>query len=87
MPRSNAAAPCFTVYSRSYCHLCDDLIAGLHTLQARQRFEFRVIDVDSDPGLEAQFGELVPLLMHGERELCHYHLDSAAVTAYLAQIS
>ena len=51
------------------------------------RFELSVIDVDSEPGLEGRYGELVPVLMHGERELCHYRLDAPAVTAYLAQIS
>lgn len=76
-----------TVLSRTYCHLCDEMIEGLRALQARHRFELSVIDVDSEPGLEARYGELVPVLMHGERELCHYHLDAPAVTAYLAQIS
>lgn len=85
--RADAGLPVLTVYSRSYCHLCDDMIAGLQALQARHRFELRVEDVDSTPELERRYGELVPVLMHGERELCHYHLDAAAVTAYLAQIS
>ena len=39
------------------------MIAGLRTLQAGDRFELEVIDVDSDPLLEAQYGELVPVLM------------------------
>ena len=88
MPAADdAIAPCLTVYSRVYCHLCDDMIAGLRALQARHRFELQVVDVDSEPQLEARYGELVPVLMHGERELCHYHLDGPAVTAYLVQIS
>jgi len=72
-----------TLYSRTWCHLCEDMLAGLRELQARQQFELTVIDVDTRPELEARFGEQVPVLMHGERELCHYHLDSAAVTDYL----
>ena len=35
------------------------------------------------PELEARWGEWVPVLLHGEHELCHYHLDEAAVRAYL----
>jgi len=46
--------------------------------------DFEVIDVDLHPDLEARWGEWVPVLLHGERELCHYHLDEAAVRAYLA---
>lgn len=72
-----------TLYSRTWCHLCDDMLAGLQILQARQPFELNIVDVDSQPALEQRFGEFVPVLMHGERELCHYHLDAAAVTDYL----
>jgi len=41
---------------------------------------FDEVDVDSDPELEARWGELVPVLVdaHGE-EICHYHLDEAAL--------
>lgn len=80
-PRSN---PHLTLYARSYCHLCEDMLARLRELDSGQPFTVEVIDVDSDPGLEARFGLLVPVLMHGEHELCHYFLDKAAVTAYLA---
>jgi hypothetical protein len=72
-----------TLYSRSWCHLCDDMLAGLQILQVRQPFALSIVDVDSLPALEQRFGEFVPVLMHGEHELCHYHLDVAAVTDYL----
>ena len=83
-----AVAPTLTVYSRSYCHLCADMIAALHQLQGRFVFEIKVVDVDSDAALDARFGELVPVLMSGdgENELCHYHLDEVAVTAFLTKI-
>ena len=72
-----------TVYSRAYCHLCDDMIAGLRALQAATAFELEIIDVDSDSALEARYGELVPVLVSAGRELCHYHLDIAKVDEYL----
>jgi thiol-disulfide isomerase/thioredoxin len=79
-----------TVYSRTYCHLCDDMIAALRNLQGRFRFDVKVVDVDSDDTLERRFGELVPVLITGsgkdERELCHYFLDEPAVTAFLAEM-
>ena len=46
-------------------------------------FEIAVLDVDADPDLERLHGEKVPVLMHGDRELCHYRLEPATVTAYL----
>jgi hypothetical protein len=75
-----------TVYGRTYCHLCDDMIAGLRAMQADCRFELEVIDVDSDPRLEERYGQLVPVLIGGGGELCHYHLDAAKVNDYLSKI-
>lgn len=75
-----------TLYSRTWCHLCDEMIAGLQPLQARFHFELEVIDVDSDAGLEALYGEDVPVLVHGGAELCRHRLDSRLVTDYLAKI-
>jgi len=75
-----------TVYGRTYCHLCDDMIAGLRDLQAGARFELEIIDVDSDPALEARYGELVPVLVGADGEICHYHLNAAKVNDYLSKI-
>lgn len=83
---TDAGAPTLTVYSRNYCHLCDDMIAGLRVLQARFRFRLEVLDVDSDAALESRYGEDVPVLAHGARELCRHRLDSALVSDYLVQI-
>ena len=76
----------FTLYSRSYCHLCEDMLVALQALaQPGQRFEVAVIDVDADPALVERFDELVPVLFGrlGEPELCHYFLDEAAVRRYI----
>ena len=76
-----------TVYARTYCHLCDDMIAALRALQGRFAFEIDVVDVDSDAALEVRYGEKVPVLMSAAdgHELCHYFLDVPAVTAYLSK--
>jgi hypothetical protein len=79
--------PTLTVYSRNYCHLCDDMIAGLRALQARFHFTLDIIDIDPDPVLEARYGEDVPVLTHGRRELCRHALDASLVTDYLSEIS
>ncbi len=72
--------------SRSWCHLCDDMLVAAKPLADAAGIEIEVIDVDSDPVLEARWGELVPVLLtvNGD-ELCHYHLDEAALRAYLAR--
>jgi hypothetical protein len=41
---------------------------------------FDEFDVDADPALEARFGERVPVLTDAlGNEICHYHLDAAAL--------
>ena len=75
-----------TLYSRSYCHLCQDMLDALHALPLA-RFTIDVLDVDADPLLLARYDELVPVLFGAldQPELCHYFLDEARVTQYLAQ--
>lgn len=84
--RTEAAAHTLTVYSRTYCHLCDEMIAGLHALQARFHFDLEIVDVDSDAALEERLGEHVPVLEHRGRELCRHRLDSTLVSDYLTEI-
>ena len=82
--------PQFTLYSRSWCHLCEDMLAALQALATPgQPFDVDVIDVDADPALVERFDELVPVLYGrlDEPELCHYFLDEAAVRRYLGRAS
>ena len=81
-----AAIP-FTLYSRSWCHLCEDMLAALRGFETpARRFAITVLDVDADPALVARFDELVPVLYGDpdQPELCHYFLDRQAVERYLA---
>ena len=73
-----------TLLSRAYCHLCDEMRAALQPFVDRREIVLQELDVDADPALEARWGELVPVLLEGERELCRYRLDRAALEACLA---
>lgn len=81
-------SPQLRLLSRSYCHLCQDLLVALEALRNEPGvpyFDIDVVDVDSDPLLEAQYDELVPVLVDGQGgELCHYFLDVAKVRHYLS---
>ena len=88
----NDVTPRFTLYSRSWCHLCEDMLAALRAFMARegQAFDIRVIDIDTDPdadpGRAARYDELVPGLVGADPlgpELCHYFLDEAALRRHL----
>lgn len=73
--------------SRNYCHLCHDMEMALAPLAAEFGATVEVLDVDANPVLEAKYDELVPVLLHGETELCHYFLDEPKTREYLAKIS
>ena len=75
-----------TLLSRSYCHLCQEMEVALAPLAEEFGASVTVLDVDSDPELEARYDELVPVLLHGESEICHYFLDEAKTREYLAGI-
>ena len=76
--------PVLTLLSRRYCHLCHDMEQALEPLKGPLGFELRVVDVDADDALEAQYGELVPVLLFEGREICHYFLDLEALRSAVA---
>ena len=45
--------------------------------------DVEMIDVDQNPLLEEKYGEYVPVLMHGDVELCRFVLDVGKVRDYL----
>jgi hypothetical protein len=71
-----------TLYSRSECHLCDEMLTELEPLVAgKARVE--VVDIDDDPALILRFGPIVPVLMHGDEELSRLRLDVGRVRELL----
>ncbi len=79
--------PRFIVYGREECHLCQDMILALHTLQQQVSFDLQIVDIDSDTELIAQYGEKIPVLISADdhQEICHYFLNMAALDDYLAK--
>nr|WP_255990020.1 glutaredoxin family protein [Chitinolyticbacter albus] len=75
-----------TLYGREYCGLCLTMRDQLAELAPARGFSVRWVDVDDDPLLEARFDELVPVLADPDDvEICHYHLDLAALDECLAK--
>jgi Glutaredoxin-like domain (DUF836) len=77
-------AATLTLVVRAYCHLCDEMREAVVPLAAKAGVALREIDVDTDRALEARWGEQVPVLLDGDRELCHYRFDPEAFAEYLA---
>lgn len=80
----------FTLYSRSYCHLCDEMLQQLLPYQAEHDFDLKVIDLDTEAAAELldKYDELVPVLLGKKdgaepQQICHYFLDAVKLEAFL----
>ena len=76
---ASVSRPRLILYYREGCHLCEAMLQALRGLQPCLGFGLQLVDVDRDPGLQRRYDEWVPVLSHGEREICHYRLDEAAL--------
>ncbi|MBC8026871.1 MAG: glutaredoxin family protein [Steroidobacteraceae bacterium] len=63
--------------SRAGCHLCDEMLSELAALESAGSIPtVSIVDVDSDPALERQYGLKVPVLLLDGSAVCHYTLNS-----------
>jgi len=63
--------------SRQDCHLCDDARRLVERLTAEARLTFTELDVDADPALRAEYGDLVPVVRVNGKELGHWRIDES----------
>ena len=47
-------------------------------------FEIQRVPIDNDAELELAYGTLVPVLVCGDLEICHYFLDKQALRRVLS---
>lgn len=74
----------FQLMFREYCSLCHQMCDALRPFQEEWGFQLEVIDVDEFPELEQKYNDLVPVLLHNDIEICHWHLDENKLLAYLS---
>ncbi|ULJ69056.1 glutaredoxin family protein [Wielerella bovis] len=76
-----------TLMFREYCSLCHQMRDALQPLQAELGFDVEIVAIDDFPDLEEKYNELVPVLLHGDTEICHYFLDEPALRDYIQAAS
>lgn len=59
------------------------MLAALESWRDEYGFSIEVVDVDARPEWVERFDELVPVLMLGNEEICHYFLDAERLHAIL----
>jgi predicted thioredoxin/glutaredoxin len=65
------------VLSRHGCHLCEQMLEELASLESRGLIPaVQVLDVDSESELARQYGLKVPVLLLDGSVICHYTLNS-----------
>lgn len=65
------------IYSRPGCHLCDEAKAVIERVQNRFSFDLHVINIETDPALEKQYGEEIPVVFINGNKAFKYHVDEA----------
>ena len=61
--------------TRDGCHLCEAAAATLAPIAEEAGLEVHDVDVDTDPELQAEYGDRVPVLLLDGREHSYFTLD------------
>lgn len=79
---AETAAP-ITLLVRQDCHLCEQAIEVVQQVALEQGASWQQTDVDADPELRAEYGDLVPVLLVDGREISHFTVDADELRAAL----
>jgi thioredoxin-like negative regulator of GroEL len=77
------------LYSRTGCHLCDEMLKELETLQQTKAgtFTVEILDIDLDQDMQRRYSLRIPLLTAGTggKVLCENRFQRQSVLDYLAE--
>jgi glutaredoxin len=74
-----------TVVSRNGCHLCEVAEADVERICADLDVPWEVTDVDADPELRAEYGELVPVILIDGAEHGYWRVEEDRLRAALTR--
>jgi glutaredoxin len=72
------------VYSRKGCHLCEVVKDTLNQFQGDADFQWREIDIDSDPELRQRYNDQVPVVFIDGHKAFKYHMNGHQLLRALA---
>ena len=73
------------VYSRKGCHLCDVVKETLAGAQGKASFQWREVDIDTDPDLQQRYNDEVPVVYIDGRKAFKYRMDEQQFLLKLAR--
>ena len=68
-------SPRLQLMTRAGCHLCEAAAATLQGLAAEAGVAVAAVDVDTDPELQAEYGDRVPVVLLDGREHSYFDVD------------
>lgn len=75
----------FTLYSRTGCHLCLEMLDQLMAMEQASTFQVHVVDIDVDSTLQSRYALRIPVLSTTDNNvLCEHVLNRQAIIDYLA---
>ncbi|MBV8787446.1 MAG: glutaredoxin family protein [Mycobacterium sp.] len=85
-----ASRPHVELLTRDGCTMCAQVHARLQELAAELDFDLSMTDVDAaasagDPGLRAEFGDRLPVILLNGREHSYWEIDEARLRMDLAR--
>jgi glutaredoxin len=73
--RIEARTPRLQLLTRVGCHLCEAATETLRAVGADAGLEPVAVDVDTDPELQAEYGDRVPVVLLDGREHSYFDVD------------
>ena len=64
-----------TLYSRPGCHLCDDMKTIVDRVARSVPLNVDIVDISTDPQLEARYGVEIPVLLIEGRKAAKYRVS------------
>jgi glutaredoxin len=64
-----------TVLTRENCHLCDEAEAAVSRICGELGVPWSTEDVDADPELRAEYGDMVPVIMVDGKQHGYYKVE------------
>ncbi|GAA1868236.1 glutaredoxin family protein [Pseudonocardia ailaonensis] len=65
-----------TVLTRVNCHLCDEAEAAVAGICGELGVAWSTEDVDADPELRAEYGDMVPVIMIDGKQHGYYKVEA-----------
>ncbi len=75
--------PALRLYSRPGCHLCDEMKAVVERVARSVPLTIEVVDITTDPQLEARYGLEIPVLLIEGKKAAKYRVSEDELTRIL----